>query len=206
MDENESREWRDDKESKLRRLMWWRRLTGQHPPSEAEEEEDEERSLEEWDDLVEQRIQEAMRRGDFDNLPGKGKPLRLERNPFVAPEVELAHNLLAGQGFVPLWIEERKIILADIEEARAQLRRAWHWYMRRVEVLNSRDQDDPDVVEERAWTEQRWQKYVEDFEATVLEINRRIDTYNLMVPLVRFQLFRLRVQEELRKLGIGGEE
>lgn len=29
----------------------------------------------EWDSWVEQKIQEAMDRGDFDNLPGLGKPI-----------------------------------------------------------------------------------------------------------------------------------
>ncbi len=192
-----------DKDEKLRRLAWWRRLTGRQQVSQDEDEE-EEHSLEECEDLVEQRIQEAMRRGDFDNLPGKGKPLRMERNPFVDPAVELAHSLLAGQGFVPQWIEERKLILAEIAQARERLHRAWHWYMRRVEVLNSRNQDDPGVIEERTWTERRWQQYIAEFEAAIVEINRRIDTYNLMVPLVRFQLFRLRLKEELQRLGIEG--
>ncbi len=199
----EDRQEREEqKEARVRRLAWWRRWMGGRPTPEPDRDEEEEHSLEEWEDLVEQRIQEAMRRGDFDNLPGKGKPLRLERNPFVDPSVELANHLLASHGFVPQWIEERKLILAEIEEARARLHRAWHWYMRRVEVLNGRDQDDPEVVEERMWTERRWQEYMSEFEAAVVEINRRIDTYNLMVPLVRFQMFRIRIGDELRRLGI----
>ncbi len=191
---------RTEKEDKLRRWRWAQRLRGEAPPQ--QEDDEEEHSLEEWEDLVEQRIQEAMRRGDFDNLSTKGKPLRLERNPFVDPAVELAHSLLAGQGFTPQWIEERNFILAEIADLRARLRRTWHWYMREVEVLNSREADDPQVIEERAWVEQRWNQYVAEFEAAIVEINRRIDTYNLMVPIVRFQLFRLRMNDELRKLGM----
>jgi hypothetical protein len=30
-----------------------------------------------FNELVEQRIREAMRRGDFDRLPGEGRPLDL---------------------------------------------------------------------------------------------------------------------------------
>ena len=35
------------------------------------------------DRLVEDLIQEAMSKGEFRDLPGKGKPLKLEWNPFV---------------------------------------------------------------------------------------------------------------------------
>ncbi|MBM4458034.1 MAG: DUF1992 domain-containing protein [Chloroflexi bacterium] len=31
-----------------------------------------------FDGLVDQKIQEAMARGEFDNLPGQGRPLDLE--------------------------------------------------------------------------------------------------------------------------------
>ncbi len=196
----------DDKEQKRRQIAWWRHFTRPRPPQEDEDEDEDRRSLEEWQNLVEQRIQEAMERGDFDNLPGKGKPLRREPNPFVDPADDLAYSLLRGQGFTLQWIEERKLIQADIEAARTRLHRAWHWYMRRVEVLNSRDPDDPEVIEERRWVERRWQEYVDEFRATVEEINRRIDTYNLMVPLVRFQLFRVRLKEELRALGMDSED
>lgn len=193
----------EERDEKRRRVAWWRRLTGRER-REEEDQEEEERTLEEWEDLVEQRIQEAMRRGDFDDLSLKGKPLWVEHNPLVDPAVELAHNLLAGQGFAPGWIEERKYILADIAALRERIHRAWHWYMRRLEVLHARDQEDPEVIEEIRWTEARWQQYVTEFEAEIVEINRRIDTYNLTVPLVRFQMFRLRFREELRR--VTGEE
>ena len=35
------------------------------------------------DRLVEDLIQEAMSKGEFKNLPGSGKPLKLEQNPFL---------------------------------------------------------------------------------------------------------------------------
>ncbi len=191
----------EDQDLLRRKLAWWRRWTQPARPSQEEEEEDEDRrSLEEWEDLVEQRIQEAMRRGDFDNLSTKGKPLRFEENPFVDPADALAHHLLASQGFTLHWIEERKVIEADIRALRRRIHQAWHWYMRQIEVLNSRE-DTPAVREERRWVEERWQAYVGEFEAIIADINRRIDTYNLMVPLVRFQMFRLRLVDELRAVG-----
>lgn len=189
-----------DRESLLRKIRWWRYWQGRERPPDEEEKDETRRSLEEWEDLVEQRIQEAMRRGEFDNLSVKGKPLDFEENPFLDPSEALAHRLLAQQGFTLQWIEERKAIEGEIAAFRARLRRAWHWYMRSLEVLNARE-DTPQVQAERAWTEARWQEYIKEFEAVVGEINRRIDTYNLMVPLVRFQMFRLRMDEELKAVG-----
>lgn len=43
--------------------------------------------------LIDDLIEEAREQGMFDDLPGKGKPLNLKRNPYAA-ERELAHDLL----------------------------------------------------------------------------------------------------------------
>jgi hypothetical protein len=46
-----------------------------------------------WSEVMDGIIEEAMRSGAFDDLPGKGKPLKLSINPY-APETELAYQLL----------------------------------------------------------------------------------------------------------------
>ena len=51
--------------------------------------------------LVERLIQEAMENGEFDNLPGKGKPLRLDENPYLEPGQELGFSLLKRNGLAP---------------------------------------------------------------------------------------------------------
>jgi len=55
--------------------------------------------------LVERIIQEAIDNGEFDNLPGKGKPLNLNENAFLEPGLEWAYGLLKRNGFAPDWIE-----------------------------------------------------------------------------------------------------
>ncbi len=69
------------------------------------------------DALVEERIQEALRRGDFDNLPGAGRPLALEDDALVPPEVRLAYRILKNAGFVPPEVLERR----EIAELEAEL-------------------------------------------------------------------------------------
>ena len=78
-------------------------------------------TMEEWADLVSQRIEEAIRQGHFDNLPGRGKPLELRRDPYVPEDQQMAHTLLRNNNLVPAWIGERKAVLASIERLRAKL-------------------------------------------------------------------------------------
>jgi hypothetical protein len=69
------------------------------------------------DALVEERIQEATRRGDFDNLPGAGQPLTLDDDGLVPPEVRIAYRILKNAGFVPPEVLERR----EIAELEAEL-------------------------------------------------------------------------------------
>jgi len=65
---------------------------------------------------VEERIQEALRRGDFDDLPGAGRPLDLDDAPLVPPELRVAYRILKNAGYVPPEILERREI-AELEGA-----------------------------------------------------------------------------------------
>ena len=63
-----------------------------------------------FDQIVEALIQEAMERGEFDNLPGKGKPLDLTEY-FEAPEeIRLAHSVLKSAGITSREVELLKEI------------------------------------------------------------------------------------------------
>lgn len=54
---------------------------------------------------IEQRIQEAIARGEFDDLPGKGKPLDLDAY-FATPEdLPMAYAMLKSNDFVPEEVE-----------------------------------------------------------------------------------------------------
>ena len=65
---------------------------------------------------VDKQIQEAMARGDFKDLPGKGKPQKIARNPFVPYEVRLANQILKDNGFSPRWIQVDKEIRTESAE------------------------------------------------------------------------------------------
>jgi hypothetical protein len=75
------------------------------------------------DALVEERIQEAQRRGDFDNLPGAGQALALDDDYLVPPEVRVAYRILKNAGFVPPEVLERREI-AELEDELAAVQDA----------------------------------------------------------------------------------
>lgn len=60
--------------------------------------------------IVEQRIQEALDRGDFDDLPGKGKPIPIEDDSMVPEELRLAYKILKNAGCLPPELELQKEI------------------------------------------------------------------------------------------------
>ena len=47
------------------------------------------------------RILEAIGRGECDNLPGAGKPLALDDDTLVPPELRVAYRILKNAGYVP---------------------------------------------------------------------------------------------------------
>lgn len=67
------------------------------------------------DQIAESRITEALQRGDFDDLPGAGKPLQLDDDGLVAPELRAAYRALKNAGCIPPELEQRREI-AHIEE------------------------------------------------------------------------------------------
>jgi hypothetical protein len=53
------------------------------------------------DKIVEEIIQDAMARGEFDDLPGAGKPLDLDAYFALPEDQRLAITLLKNAGYVP---------------------------------------------------------------------------------------------------------
>ena len=72
------------------------------------------------DRLVEQRIEAAVAAGEFDDLPGAGRPLQLDDDRLVPEEIRIAYRMLKNAGFVPPEIETR----TQISSIQALLRHA----------------------------------------------------------------------------------
>ena len=58
--------------------------------------------------LAESKLRVAIDRGEFDNLPGHGEPLKLEDLSRVPPELRMGFKLLRDAGCLPPELEARK--------------------------------------------------------------------------------------------------
>ena len=96
--------------------------------------------------IAEARIRDAMARGDFDDLPGKGKPLQLEDLSEVPDDLRVGYLVLKNAGVLPEEMQSRKEMVtlealveacADPEE-RTRLRKDLNWRMIRFRVLMER--------------------------------------------------------------------
>ncbi len=96
--------------------------------------------------LAEQRILEAQRRGDFDDLPGKGKPLELEDLSWVPDELRIGYIVLRNAHVLPPEAELLKEIhtLEDLlkhvedEGQRKALAKSIQWKVIRLDLLKRR--------------------------------------------------------------------
>jgi len=134
-------------------------------------------------DWLDKIIEEAMRKGQFDDLPGKGKPLNLDPNPHEDPEKRLAHKVLHDAGYKLPWIDERNEIEAAIKN---------------VQTILARDYDDYRAMQSAPQARSAWDAATANFRARVVEINKRIDVYNLNVPSQVFQRARVDADSTLR--------
>ena len=82
--------------------------------------------------IAENRIREAMAQGQFENLPGAGRPLNLEEY-FSAPEdLRMAYSILRSANCAPVEVQllseiarlERNVAQSEDAATRAELRRA----------------------------------------------------------------------------------
>ena len=131
-----------------------------------------------WRSLVEQRIQDGMERGLFDNLHGAGKPLNLEDDALVPEDLRMAFRLLRSNGLAPLWVELNREIRDDIERLgrfRAYVRQRW-------EIIHQIQRD----------------HYRKELVVRVREINGKILSYNMVAPSA-VHLGSLILDDELAK-------
>ena len=156
---------------------------------------DEVQSIEEWGDLVSKRIEEAMRRGDFDNLPGRGKPLAKEEDSLVPESQRMAFKLLRNNDLTPDWIAERR----EVQAAVARWREDFRSVVGQAQVAWAGAQDDA----RREAVAKRWETWLARWEDEIVDLNRRITLLNLKQPINHLEIFKVWLDEELRAAGCG---
>ncbi|XP_055637243.1 dnaJ homolog subfamily C member 28 [Toxorhynchites rutilus septentrionalis] len=137
-----------------------------------------------YDRVVEDLIQEAMSRGDFSNLSGFGKPLpdHQSQNPYVDFTTHKINKIMLDNGFTPEWITLHK----EIKEDREDLTKSLTTERQSLGAVPLNPQD-----------EYKWTKALEAHENVVGSINKKIDKFNLIVPVLNKQMMRV----DLKKLS-----
>jgi len=69
--------------------------------------------------IAEQKIQEALQNGEFDHLPGTGKPLAMEDLSHLPPEARMAYTILKNSGYVAAPQDMKRPLSPDKELKRS---------------------------------------------------------------------------------------
>ncbi len=159
------------------------------------------RRLETVSERTRRLVDELAEQGFFQNLPGSGKPLDLsdEDNPFVPEDMRLAYRILRNAGYSLPWIELRKDIEADV--AALDRRASAHRDMLRstLQCLSRL----PPYLRAARWQRARAEhrEFMASYGAMIDEVNRKIDDFNLSVPVVSLQVTRVNRQRALDQLA-----
>lgn len=151
------------------------------------------RGMEKWQDLISEQLEKAIGQGAFDNLPGAGKPLDLNENPNEPADMRMANKLLKDNNLSPAWIGDRKKLLADCDLLRAEILREWQWLAGRLATADA----------DRTALQAGWARSLSRWEERIADLNRRILDLNLILPIWRMELVRLRLDDELARIGAG---
>ena len=65
--------------------------------------------------IAERKIEEAMRRGEFENLEGRGRKIEYEDDSMVPADLRMAYKILKNAGYLPPELQEEKEIITAAE-------------------------------------------------------------------------------------------
>jgi DnaJ family protein C protein 28 len=162
----------------------------------SEETKREHRTRRDWEKAVEKQIREAMERGDFDHLPGKGKPLDLDSNPFTPSDWQMAYKILKDAGMAPEWIELDKEIRRERDALMSWFSQQAEW--QRKQIANARTLPADKTIAERARLASVREQTCEKFRQRANILNKMIDTFNLKAPRADLHHARIRVDKEIQ--------
>lgn len=124
------------------------------------------------DQAIDEIIKRAMVSGDFDNLPGTGKPIVWKDNPFTPTEMRMVEDLLKNNDLSYPWMETRK----EIEKLMIDLKNKIKIQLPLSTTMET------------------------EISKQILSLNKKIFDYNLSVPGVRFQRRMINLEEILQSI------
>lgn len=136
---------------------------------------------------VEDLIQQSMSTGEFKEFSGFGKPL-----PAYYPhewDSNKPHELFDDHGLIPEWITAQKEIREDLRQLR-------HGLSKERSYLGPFPLSSEETEE--------WKHIISTYRKLTEEINKKIDKFNLIVPIMNKQMIRVNLNREAEKILING--
>lgn len=139
--------------------------------------------------LIESRIQDAINEGAFENLAGRGRPLRPDEglNP-LAGDNALGYKVLQNAGMLPTWLSLAREIEADEQRLVEFDQRHAEW-VQLAESSGSWERLGPAVRRLR-----------ERYAVAARELRRKQDQFNHDAPSIRLERPGIWVEHALERL------
>lgn len=131
--------------------------------------------------FIDEQIEMAQKRGDFDGLRGHGRPLKADEKRFGS-ETDMAYKMVKDGGYTLGFISERKKLLQKIAGMRSQL-------------AFEAEKNDGSIG-----AELRWKHSLDSFRRQVRKLNRAIRNYNLKAPREQFHILTLDPDWEIERV------
>jgi DnaJ family protein C protein 28 len=154
------------------------------------------RPARDWASAVDRAIRDAQERGDFDNLSGTGKPIRWD-DEHVPSEWRMASRILKNAGYAPSWIEDDKWIRHERKALREMFHSFVAWYQRELSAAAALPE--PDAASGRTTLADAREQRIAAYRERAAKLNKRIDGFNLTVPVSRLQWHRVPIDTEIER-------
>ncbi|XP_013785858.1 dnaJ homolog subfamily C member 28-like [Limulus polyphemus] len=141
--------------------------------------------------VVEDLIQKSMSKGEFNNLPGSGKPFKyVPENPYVDRMTHKLNQILINNGFTPEWIVLEKEVREDREKLFQQM------------AVQRASLGPLPLSEEE---ENHWQMILDNLKQKEKDLNVKIDKFNIIVPALKKQQLRVRLSKMAQEVLENGK-
>ncbi len=144
---------------------------------------------------LDRSLREARERGDFDDLPQHGKPIKVKVNPLTG---DIAQQLLDDAECDPPWLEAQRELDYLLGEARQIFLRSLRSINQQRAALATAE---PTLRAERQINiNQRAERAHNRFAEAIAAINKKIFDYNLIAPDLQIQRLKIDLDTEIQTL------
>lgn len=152
--------------------------------------------LDKWQSHIDKQVREVIGDGNSSNLPGSGKPLKLEDDSHVPEDMRLANKIMRDNNVIPGWITLGQEIDRSQQTILDKLSRTYARYTERIQTAEQSAEKKAEADARLSWEQSR-RRLESEFE----KHNRTVLNYNLTIPPGIHPKMILRFEQELKKLG-----